>query len=225
MEAIRSLVYFIHLLRREHDDFYDEVILKIWIDNSQALKNDTGDFKLTTPRLTLTPEYDIIQDIHNVCLSEQIRLLGSHVKSHQDDASDRPLEVELNEACDKLAKKFVKTATEVESTRPTAAVAPNATVSLIIENRVVTNRHRERLSLASSTPDLRDYICRRNSWNEETSHLVDWEHFHAALETVFKASQHRFSHVGDEETIELNKLTEICHTKAQYKTAMENTMV
>ena len=89
----------------------------------------------------------------------------------------------------------MKTATEVESTRPTAAVVPNATVSLIIENRVVTNRHRERLSLAASTADLRDYICRRNSWNEETFHLVDWEHFHAALETVFKASKKRFSRI------------------------------
>ena len=68
-------------------------------------------------------------------------------------------------------------------------MVPNASLYLIIDKLVVTNKHHEQLFLAYSTPALKETLCRRNPWNAETFLLVDWEHFHAAFEKVFKISK------------------------------------
>ena len=117
LEAIRSLAYYIRFLRRVISTFTKEVHLKIWIDNLQALRNGTQGVKCT-PKNTLMPEYDIIADIAGVCAEGHIRFLGEHIKSHQEDASGVvPLEVNLNDECDILAKRHVSMASGEEYTK------------------------------------------------------------------------------------------------------------
>ena len=82
LEAIRSLLYWLHLLIKVYSitrpsDWH----VVIWIDNSSTLKYSKLDdfFK---PNQHIGNESDIINDIFAVKTELQISLRGKHVKSH-----------------------------------------------------------------------------------------------------------------------------------------------
>ena len=194
LEAIRSLTYYIRFLRRTIPSFIADVHLVVWIDNMEALKKGTGDFSALTPKETMVPKFDIIEDIRSICETERIRLRGSHVKSHQEvDGPEVPLEVRLNEACDEAAKRYVRTAGRYESSRPTATRTPTATATLVLGSRVVTNRYRSRLLYAATAPALTAYILERTGMTPLEFEWVDWEQYGLAMSKVFKGSKQRFS--------------------------------
>ena len=70
---------------------------------------------------------------------------GAHVKSHQEMADNVPLEVRLNDACDRLAKDKVFSVNSADKSRPLAVRAPDATVTLVIDEKVITNNYKRRL--------------------------------------------------------------------------------
>ena len=194
LEAIRSLTYYIRFLRRTVIEFTAEVHLKIWIDNMEALRHGTGDFRCT-PRSTVTPEYDLIADIAHVCSSERIRLAGEHVKSHQEETTDTPLEVVLNEECDALAKKQVASANGEESTQPSAIMAPSDKAALFLNGQMITNRYKERIQYAVMAPSLIAHLCQRNEWQRSTADLIDWEIHEVMFEKLFRTSTQRFARI------------------------------
>ena len=106
LEAIRSLVYYLRLLRLTAKLTVSPLVVPLWVDNDQALKRTT-DFS-EDPRQALEPEYDIIQDIHVICSTHKIRFAGRHIKSHQDHKGVLPIEILLNERCDEIAKRCVR---------------------------------------------------------------------------------------------------------------------
>ena len=194
LEAIRALVYYIRYLRRKVGDVAKEIELILWVDNEQALRQGTSvqsDQRLPD---NLGNENDIVGDIRRVCTAWRIRLVGKHVKSHQEGkAADKPVEVRLNDRCDTLAKQQVSTMKRVETTTRPATRPPGDVATLILKDKMVTNWYRRRLRLAGMSTDMIAYLCSRNEWTWETVEKIDWEHFEIAIDAVLKQSKTRFS--------------------------------
>ena len=136
--------------------------IEIWIYNTSALRYSCME-KIFKPGLHLGPESDIISDIINIQTELNLTLRGSHVHSHQNlkPGDPVPLEVQLNEGCDKHAGLFRKIADRRWHTRPTATPPPSALASLSIDNKLVTNNYRTRLIEAYSSIAVRKYLLQR----------------------------------------------------------------
>lgn len=194
LEGIRALSYYIRFLRRTQKDFVEPIRLTIWIDNEQALRNETVEVQGTPFPDKLLNESDIVADIQRVSHDCKIQWNGQHVKSHQEGASEEmPLEVRLNEECDRLAKQCLRETRQ--PSKDSARRSPTDAATLCVGGRMITNNVRSRLQYAAMSIDMEDYLRHRNEWDNATLRNIDWEHFDVSLTRVFKASRTKFSRV------------------------------
>ena len=170
--------------------------IALWVDNDQALSK-TSWIRLAAPKHQLMPESDLIADIITVRDEIQLNIRGQHVHSHQNITENEitPLEVILNEACDKQAKEYLHHAPPEMITRPSAAISPTAIASLSINKQLITNNYHRRLLNAHSSADMTTYLKERNAWNQRTFESVDWEHLEAAILPIKKHSKHKFARI------------------------------
>ena len=124
-----------------------------------------------------------------------MKLRGVHVKSHQTTNGQVPLEVRLNEECDRLAKERVFNNDFRIRSKPTAYAAPSAKVSVYLKGSLITNNVRERFIEAGQRNNLTEYLRERNEWSMETLEAVDWDLFSIAIEKVYQSSKSRFSRI------------------------------
>ena len=196
LEAVRCLIYVIRMIIHTHNiTIPEDWSIEIWIDNTSALRYSCME-KLFKPGLHLGPESDIISDIITIRTELNLTLRGNHVHSHQNlkPGDPVPLEVQLNEGCDKHAGLFRKNADRRWRTRPTATSPPSALAALSIDNKLVTNNYRTRLIEAYSSIAVRKYLLQRQpTWTESVMDTVDWYHLGIALTSIFKKSKSDFS--------------------------------
>ena len=159
LEGIRSVSYYLRFLRRTNKDFIAPMRLTIWIDNEQALRRGTEWGNDIPAPDKLMNESDIMEDIRRVCQEADIHWEGHHVKSHQEDLQNAPLEVRLNEECDRLAKQCLIGASP--SSRNTAERPPGDTATLRVGKNMITNNIRTRLQDVAMTPDMKEYLAER----------------------------------------------------------------
>ena len=162
------------------------------MDNEQALRQATMSIPTPPQPASLANESDIIDDIQQIYMEFKITFLGSHVKSHQEENTEAPLEVLLNEECDKMAKQLTQEMAR-EERRHSAMRAPTDTATLVLLGRVVTNNVRSRLHFAATSGDMRDYLSTRHHLSGASLDGIDWEHLEIGLTKVFKTSRPRFS--------------------------------
>ena len=165
LEGIRSLAYYLRFLRRTNKTFFQPIQLTIWIDNEQALRHVTNRGQDDSHPDRLLNESDILADIQKVSKEAKIEWNGQHVKSHQEgDPQKMPLEVRLNEECDRLAKQCLR-----ETSHPSLNSAqrpPHDRATLRVEGQILTNNLRSRLQYAAMALDMRD----RKSTRLNSSH-------------------------------------------------------
>ena len=153
LERIWALAYYIRFLRRTHADFVEPIKLTIWIDNEQALRHRTGGGSVRPSPDKLLNESDIVEDIRQVSQDYNIQWKGLHVKSHQEgDSDDMPLEVRLNEECDRLAKRCLRDTPS--PSRNSAQRSPSDLATLRVGGRMITNNFRSRLQHAAMSIDM-----------------------------------------------------------------------
>ena len=192
----------------------------IWIDNSSALKYSKLDdfFK---PNQHIGNESDIINDIFAIKTELQISLRGKHVKSHQTlkRGEPIPIEVQLNEGCDRHAEDFLLNSPDKWRSTPSAHIPVSAKATLSIDNIVVTNNYHKRLIDAFSTLNMHKYLQEKQGWTDETFQYIDWNSLETALTIVFKASKTDFARY-------IKFMIDMANTGAQKKkfTAQSNTV-
>ena len=125
----------------------DSWSIEIWINNTSALQYASID-KLFKPVLHTGPESDIIYDIIAIRTQLNINLRGSYVHSYQDlkPSDPTPLEVQLNEGCERYAGDFRSIIDTLWHTLHPAIPPPYVPDSLTIANKIITNTYRSRLS-------------------------------------------------------------------------------
>ena len=140
-------------------------------------------------------EFDIIEDIHAIRTEEKIQLRGLHVKSHQTSNGPIPLEVQLNEECDRLAKERVFDNDMKMRSKSLTRSSPSAKAAFYIQGNLITNNIKQRMMVAGQREKITGYLRDRNQWTQETVEAIDWEMYSVALDRVFKASKSRFARI------------------------------
>ena len=106
-----------------------------------------------------------------------------------------PLEVNLNDECDILAKRHVSMASVEECTKPTAVMAPSDRAALFLEGAMITNKYKERICHSAMAPHLVTHLCRWNRWHRATFDLIDWEIHGVMCDRLARSSPHRFARI------------------------------
>jgi hypothetical protein len=138
----------------------------------------------------LSPEYEAIETLlHHATTHPNYR--AHHVKGHQKGAN-LSWEAQLNNVCDELA-------TEARAL-PLPRVAhrlPGAKATLFIQSKEVTSSITTSLRHAATTPDLREYFCKKYKWKVSTIESIDWIITSRALKRIYgraKAAIQKFLH-------------------------------
>ena len=92
---------------------FQEIPITIYTDNKILITRQTNHLEYTNPypNCTLTPEYDLTEEIFVTHSNYNIKATFCHVKGHQDDnqdIEDLSIPAKLNVYADKLASCFYK---------------------------------------------------------------------------------------------------------------------
>ena len=127
------------------------------------------------PRDTLNPDADIILEIAQGIEELQLPYTVQWARGHQDSAQPQhnlSLEAQLNCEADDQGLKY-----QADTLRNSAEVPPLPSTSayLLIAGQTITSRYKTRIQEASTIPNLKQYMCKRFGWSQDTITDIDWE--------------------------------------------------
>ena len=115
------------------------------------------------------------------------------------DREDTPNERywELNDFVDRLATEArVKVNTE-DLVPKTTCMFPNSAVGCFIDNKLVTNDRKSKLTTELTGIAMVDYLCIKYGWTTEEFNKIDWSAHHTALKKhrrTHRATLHKYLH-------------------------------
>ena len=133
------------------------------------------DQSFANPSTTMAPDWDIVQ-----ATVQTLRLLPvmpaiTHVKGHQDDNTaieNLSILARSNCAADVLATTHNRLQGKKCSSVPRIEGNP---IQLHINGKTINSKYEQAIRFAALAPAIINQIKRRNDWNDETFHSVDWE--------------------------------------------------
>ena len=155
----------------------DELEMLFGCDNQGLLQRILAltNQSFANPSTTMAPDWDIVQAIVQTFRLLPVMPAITHVKGHQDDnAAIENLSIlaRSNCAADKLATTHNRLRGKKCSSVPRIAGNP---IQLHINGETINSKYEQAIRFAASAPAIIKQIKRRNDWNDETFHSVDWE--------------------------------------------------
>jgi hypothetical protein len=138
----------------------------------------------TQPNSCHRSEWDVINEIWSTLalLPEGSRPILAHVKGHQDDhapARRLSLESQLNVEADKAAEEFLDNHPNINYTK--AHRMPSNGAQLHLPSGTITFKLNRAIQQARPGAILKQYLCKKYQWEEETFADVHWEAHRLAL--------------------------------------------
>jgi hypothetical protein len=142
----------------------------------------------------LHSEWDIVSSVHSI--HEQFRWMPSlsHVPSHQDDhhsLQDLDLPTRMNIEADTLATRALQDG----RSQPVVPFDPACGAMLSICGKAVTRNIEATVQRAQHTGPIRDYLCKRFTWDQVTFESIDWA-VHTAVYSKIPRTRTFFCKLG-----------------------------
>ena len=137
----------------------------------------------------VAPDWDVRIEIQE-SLAQLPQLKLQHVKGHQDRtrAYNAPTQLEqLNVDADAKASFYQN---NHGATRPLVLMMNHTKAHLLGPEGTVTSQYAEYLWFAATASPLKEYIQRRNEWNEQIMSSINWEPHRLALKKQNKKCTH-----------------------------------
>ena len=120
------------------------------------------------------------------------------VRSHID-RDDAPNERywELNDFADRLATEARDKVNTEDLVPKPPCMFPNSAVGCYIDNKLVTNDRKSKITTALTGTDMMDYLCMKHGWTTEEFHTINWAAHHTALKKhrrTHRATLHKYLH-------------------------------
>jgi hypothetical protein len=159
---------------------------KLYCDNISMVGNGAQipEAWRRTPNSTLASDYDVIAEIWDTQsrIPEESRSVVLHVKGHQDDRAnyqELTLPAKLNVDADELAGKFLEDNPDLDYSR--VVLLPTSGVQLNLQVGTITYDLKHKLKEARTTEPLKDKLCHKQGWSEDTFQDIDWEAHRRAI--------------------------------------------
>ncbi len=171
-----SLARFLHRLF-DYCDRLDESEMLFGCDNQGLLQRILAltNQSFANPRTTMAPDWDIVQATVQTFRLLPVMPAITHVKGHQDDNTaieNLSILARSNCAADELATTHNRLRGKKCSSVPQIDGNP---IQLHINGEMINSKCEQAIRFAASAPAIIKQIKRRNDWNDETFHSVDWE--------------------------------------------------
>jgi hypothetical protein len=141
------------------------------------------------PSQCLASDFDLESGILDIIATLSISFKYSHIKSHQDDATEvhlLPWAAQMNVHADSLATEYLDNYSARSATVP---FIPASQASLTIDGVTITRRYAQSLRQAASSPRICKKLMARNNWTLQTFRSINWEVPGKALETLEHSAQ------------------------------------
>jgi hypothetical protein len=142
-----------------------------------------------SPKACLASDFDLEAAILASIAESPLKIIRRHVKSHQDDDVDDPLELpwpaQLNVICDRLASSQLA-ACQLLTVAP---MNPYCNAYLSISGKTCSGHIRKSMFDAASSPRIREYLQRKFPWDDATFDSIEWTATHSALRGLTPADQ------------------------------------
>jgi hypothetical protein len=141
----------------------------------------TGPIGNKSPSSTLTPDWDVLNEIRHSLQALPFPPTIQHIKGHQDQQTPYeflPLSAQLNVDADAAAGAFQD---QHGCDRPHVPMFPHAGAQLQIHQGTVTHNYKSSIRYAAHGPPLLQYIQQRNSWTPAITQSIDWRAHELAL--------------------------------------------
>ena len=175
LSGCRFLIQF-----RHHHQIEEPWQLLFLCDNDSMLNKalEPQDLNRTFPNSTLDPDWDVVAEIWKAVHrleGQHCRPTFQHIKGHQDDntAYGRlSLKAQLNVDADRLADAYI--AQNPNHPYHTVPLLPTSGGQIHLPGGTITHNFKHTLGCARTEQPLKDYLCQRHSWDEETLDTIDW---------------------------------------------------
>ena len=130
-------------------------------------------------------DFDVWNETHKITQMLHTNVCAKWVKGHQDKYRNKkqggvgpmPMEAHYNILVDRRAERRRKESTHTYPTLPMTS----DTASVLINGTFITTKLDEHIRHEMTAGPLRDYIKRKNGWDDDEFNLVDWESFGAFM--------------------------------------------
>jgi len=129
------------------------------------------------PNQRLLPEQDVVEEIVHKWHQLSVNIQFEWIRGHQDrnTAIDRlPLPAQLNCEADLEASQYQ---IPIDSEPHEIPFLPQSPCQLIIQNKSVTSKIKNRVYESATIPPLLKYIQKKHDWDEETMAVIDWKNY------------------------------------------------
>jgi ribonuclease HI len=152
-------------------------------DNEALVKelNHQYDITKVQPNQTTIAEWDIISEIYEA-KKEINETRIQHIKGHADDHQQYErltLLQQLNVDADRLANEYIQDNQAKEYRW--AKLLPTSGAQLNLQTGTITYQMKKHVKKAKTSPQLKDYICKKNGWEPEIMDMVAWEPHRRAI--------------------------------------------
>ena len=155
--------------------------LNLGIDNITVVKRLQQDRydKLGDDNHDVT-DYDLWHESMNIIHHQSATITTMHIKGHQDDVlkddfggvGPLPRHSHYNVVADKQAEKQrIKINRQCQEIVP----PPSTKAALFIKGKYIPSDTAETIVANITTPPLTDYLQRRNHWDDDVFHSIDWD--------------------------------------------------
>jgi hypothetical protein len=147
-------------------DLLDNEWTPIASSNGQLMNKSTS--------LTLTSDWDVLNEIRHSTHLLPFRPTVQHIKGHQDRQIPYqylPLPAQLNVDADAAASNFQ---IQHGCARPSVLLFPHAGAQLYLRDGTTTYNLKTSIRYAAHGPLLESYIQKRNDWTPATFQTIDW---------------------------------------------------
>jgi len=145
------------------------------------------------PNDTTNDDRDLYLAISNMaCNCHPLRPRFVHVKGHQDKDPHRLLTLpeQYNFDCDRWAKQYTQTATQLSTTFSNPAI-PDAKPHLRIRGKIICRRMLKALRHEIDFPEYCAYLKQKHQWTMNEVKDIHWEIFSTALSSHHSEDQQR----------------------------------
>jgi len=130
-------------------------------------------------------DFGVWNETHHITKLLKTNVCAKWVKGHQDKYRNQkqggvgpmPMEAHYNILMDRRAERRRKESTHTYSTLP----MPSDAASVMIHGALITTKLDEHIRHEMTAGPLREYIKRKNNWNDDEFNLVDWDSFGAFM--------------------------------------------
>ena len=157
------------------------------IDNDTVVKRlSKGMSPSDTPKTSLVTDFDLWVESATIIEKLDCTVMYMHVKGQQDDfivkkkqAGPLPRHAFWNVQMDKLVEQ-----TRLLSQAKKTSFYPSSKIAVIVKESAVTTKVEKVIRKELTTQPLKDYICQKEAWTQETFCSVHWDALGRALKSL-----------------------------------------